>query len=66
MECSDSKVGFVRSVEGYIHLLHECVCIAEITIPKIHLHLANTPTITFDEKLESNRDVLERIKEKGD
>jgi hypothetical protein len=26
-------------VEGYIHLLHKCVCIAEITIPKIHLHL---------------------------
>ena len=27
---------------------------------------ANTPTKTFDEILESNRDVLERIKQKGD
>lgn len=27
---------------------------------------ANTPTKTFDEILESNKDVLERIKEKGD
>ena len=27
---------------------------------------ANTPTKTFDEILEANRDVLERIKEKGD
>ena len=27
---------------------------------------ANTPTITFDDILEANRDVLERIKEKVD
>ena len=27
---------------------------------------ANTPTKTFDDILEANRDVLERIKEKGD
>ena len=27
---------------------------------------ANTPTKTFDEILESNRDILEQIKEKGD
>ena len=35
MECSDSKVGFVRSVEGYIHLLPKCVCIVAL-ITQIH------------------------------
>lgn len=32
---SDSKVGFVRSVEGYIHLLPKCVCIVAL-ITQIH------------------------------
>lgn len=41
MECSDSKVGFVRSVEGYIHLLPKCVCIVAL-ITQIHL-IANHP-----------------------
>jgi hypothetical protein len=39
-ECLDSKDGFVRSVEGYIHLLPKCVCIANPIIQILFLIFA--------------------------
>lgn len=60
MECSDSKVGFVRSVEGYIHLLPKCVCIVALK----HKYISNlddhSNTHISEEELKENRKIEQK------
>lgn len=55
-------------MDGYIHDMHKGSPIysSMSSIPPLWEPIAWMPTPSFDEILEANRDVLERIKEKGD
>lgn len=58
MECSDSKVGFVRSVEGYIHLLPKCVCIVALITQIISNLDDHSNTHISEEELKENRKMI--------
>lgn len=60
MECSDSKVGFVRSVEGYIHLLPKCVCIVALITQIISNLDDHSNTHISEEELKENRKIEQK------